>query len=124
MSRLLIPNTTQVPNVLLDEVIPSLKPGAVRVLLAILRFTYGFGKAADRISFTQLEKLTGLSRWGVNGAVDELRARQIVVVKLGAKGRGANEYALNLDVSTGQLVNKDDQSENLTRTYLKIVLAV
>jgi len=114
MSRLLIPNTTQVPNVLLDEVIPTLKPAAVRILLAIVRFTYGFGKPADRISFTQLAKVTGLSRWGVNGAVDELRAREIIIVKPGAKGRGANEYSLNLDISTGQLVRNNDQSYNLT----------
>ena len=114
MSRLLIPNTTQVPNVLLDEVIPTLKPAAVRILLAIVRFTYGFGKPADRISFTRLAKVTGLSRWGVNGAVDELRAREIIIVKPGAKGRGANEYSLNLDISTGQLVRNNDQSYNLT----------
>src|SRR5215813_5745945 len=114
MSRLLIPNTTQVPNVLLDEVIPTLKPAAVRILLAITRFTYGFGKPADRISFTQLAKVTGLSRWGVNGAVDELKAKKIINVKPGAKGRGANEYSLNLDISTGQLVRNNDQSYNLT----------
>src|SRR5215470_17248961 len=114
MSKLLIPNTTQMPNVLLDEVIPTLKPAAVRILLAIVRFTYGYGKPADRISFTQLARVTGLSRWGVNGAVDELKARKIINVKPGAKGRGANEYSLNLDIRTGQLVKKGDQCENLT----------
>jgi len=67
MSKLLIPNTTQVPNVLLDEVIPKLPPGAVRVLLAIVRKTYGFQKSSDCISYSQLQVLTGLSREGVNG---------------------------------------------------------
>jgi phage replication O-like protein O len=112
VARLLIPNTTQVPNVVLDEVIPRLKPGAVRVLLVIVRFTYGFGKEADRISYTQLQKVTGLSREGVRQAVKELG--ELVTVKPGARGKGANEYSLNINISTGELVRKLDQSEKLT----------
>lgn len=100
------------PNVFLDEVIPRLPPGAVRVILAIIRFTYGFGKASDRISLTQLQRATGLSREGVVQGVKGLR--NLITVKPGAKGRGANEYTLNLDISTGRLVNISDQSENLT----------
>src|SRR5437016_781097 len=98
MSRLLIPNTCQVPNVLLDEVIPRLPLGAVRVLLAIVRLTYGFGKASDRISYTQLSKATRLSRRKVIDGVRVLG--DIVTVQPGAKGRGANEYSLNLNIDT------------------------
>ena len=112
MSRLLIPNTTQVPNILLDEVMPKLPPGAVRVLLTIVRFTYGFGKSSDRISLSQLQGATGLSREGVSKGIKALG--DLIHVKPGARGRGANEYSLNLDISTGQLVKKSDQSENLT----------
>lgn len=109
---ILIPNTTQVPNILLDEVIPKLKPGAVRVLLAIVRFTYGYGKSSDRISLNQLQTITGLSRWGVVEAVNGLG--DLVMVKQGTKGRGANEYTLNLDITTGKLVKEVDQSKKLT----------
>ena len=112
MSRLLIPNTTQVPNILLDTVIPKLPPGAVRVLLAIVRKTYGFQKSSDRISIKQLRTLTGLSRQGVIRGTRVLGA--MMKIKPGSKGRGANEYSLNLDTSTGQLVNKVDQSDILT----------
>ena len=112
MSKLLIPNTTQVPNILLDEVIPKLPPGALRVLLVIVRFTYGFGKSSDRISLKQLEGVTGLSRWGVVQGIKALET--LINIRPGAKGRGANEYSLNLDIVTGQLVNKVDQSDNLT----------
>ena len=62
MSRLLIPNTCQVPNVLFDEVMPRLSDSSLRVLFAIVRFTYGFQKAADRISLGQLQKVTGMSQ--------------------------------------------------------------
>lgn len=117
MSRLLIPNTTQVPNVLLDQVIPKLPPpGAVRVLLAIVRKTYGFQKFSDCISFSSLQKLTGLSREGVNTGIKKINEKFCSLLKItpGAKGKGASEYSLDLDVSTGQLVRKVDQSDILT----------
>ena len=112
MSRLLIPNTCQVPNVLLDEVMPRLAASALKVLLAIVRKTYGFQKQSDRISFSQLQTLTGLSREGVNQGIKALRP--LLKIKPGHKGQIANEYSLNLDVATGLLVNKSDQSSNLT----------
>jgi phage replication O-like protein O len=112
VSKLLIPNVTPVPNALFDHVFLNLRPGALRVLLAIVRLTYGWQKVSDRISYSQLQKVTGLSREGVNNAVKELG--NLLTVKPGAKGRGANEYSLNVDISTGELVRKVDQSEKLT----------
>lgn len=109
MSKLLIPNTTQVPNVLLDVVMPQIKNASLRVLLAIVRKTYGFGKRADKISLTQLQRATGLSRQGVVNGIGGLG--KLLESKV---GKGINEYSLNLDVSTGQLVNAVDQSINLT----------
>jgi len=104
-NRLLIPNTTQVPNVILDVVIPKLTSGPVRVLLAIIRLTYGFGKSSDRFSLSYLAKKTGLSRRRVIDGVKSLG--NIIKIMPGKKGlktwEGANEYSLNLDVSTGQL---------------------
>ncbi len=106
MSRLLIPNTTQVPNILLDRLMAELKDTSLRVVLAIVRLTYGFQKRADRISLTQLQRMTGLSRQGAVSGIAALGP--LLNVRPGAKGRGANEYSLNLDVSTGQLVNHFD----------------
>ena len=104
-NRLLIPNTTQVPNVILDEVIPKLTSGPVRVLLAIIRLTYGFQKSSDRISHGSLAKKTGLSRRRVITGVKALGG--IIKVSPGKWGlktwEGANEYSLNLDILTGQL---------------------
>jgi len=110
MSKLLIPNTTQVPNVILDEVIPKLTSSPVRVLLAIIRLTYGFQKSSDRISQRSLAKKTGLSRRNVIKGVKALDGIiQIIPGKKGLKTwEGANEYSLNLDISTGLL-------EGLTR---------
>ena len=111
-NRVLIPNTTQVPNVLLDEIIPKLKPGAVRVLLAIVRLTYGWGKQSDRIGISQLQRNTGLSREGVIQGTKDLG--NLLTIKRSPKNsRIANEYALNVDISSGQLVHEFDQLEHL-----------
>jgi phage replication O-like protein O len=112
VSKLLIPNVTPVPNARFDHVFLNLRPAALRVLLAIVRLTYGWQKVSDQISYTQLQKVTGLSREGVNNAVKELG--NLLTVKPGTKGRGANEYGLNVDITTGELVRKVDQSEKLT----------
>lgn len=110
MSKLLIPNTTQVPNILLDVVMPAIKNASLRVLLAVARKTYGFQKAADDISLTQLQKLTGLSRQGVVNGIAGLG--NLLGVENG--NDGINRYRLNVDVSSGELVNLFDQSKKLT----------
>src|SRR5262249_22830401 len=71
-----------------------------------------FQKQSDRISLTQLQKLTGLSREGVIQGIKELG--WLLKVSRLEKSQVANEYKLNLDTETGQLVQSSDQSENLT----------
>ena len=62
---------------------------------AIVRQTYGFGVPSRQLGLKKLSKLTGLS---VQGG--------LITVKRGPRNtRVSNEYALNVDVSTGQLLN-------------------
>jgi phage replication O-like protein O len=110
VSKLLIPNTTQVPNVLLDVVMPAIKNASLRVLLAVARKTYGYQKSADDISLTQLQKLTGLSRQGVVNGISGLG--NLLGIENGDDGM--NRYRLNVDLSSGELVNLFDQSKKLT----------
>jgi len=102
VSKLLIPNTTQVPNVFLDKIMPLLSAGPLKVLLAIARFTYGFQRRSDKIGFKQLGKATGLSRRSAIEAVKFLG--ELIHVKPGGPGKGANEYSLNLDITEAQLL--------------------
>ncbi len=45
---------------ILDEIMRTLAPGAMKVLFAICRYTYGWGKPeGDRISLKQLRKSPG-----------------------------------------------------------------
>ena len=75
------PNYTQVPDELFDELMPRLSETELKVLLYVVRRTYGFKKSADDISLKQmvegiktrdgrqLDNGTGLSRPGVTKGV-------------------------------------------------------
>lgn len=113
MSKLLIPNTCQVPNVFFDELMAGLSNSSLRVLLAVVRFTYGFNKYSDRISLGQLQKATGMSRPGVVKGIKGLGS--LLTIRKGDQDkRESNEYSLNLNVATGELVNHVNQSTQLT----------
>jgi phage replication O-like protein O len=64
MSRIEAPNYTQTPNVVFDS-LAIFTDCQLRVILAICRKTFGWHKNRDRISLSQLQKMTGLSRRGV-----------------------------------------------------------
>lgn len=101
------PTYTQVPNVLLDNM-HLLTDAELRVTLAIVRKTIGYHKSGpEPISYTQIEKLTGLSRQGAINGVKAAIDRG--TVKLNGKGkRGVHLYAMNMKEST-PLTSGDDQ---------------
>ena len=63
----------------------------IRVVLAVIRKTYGFNKKADRISDGQLAADTGLSRQNINKAKRELLAMS--VLRMEGNKIGVNKYA-------------------------------
>ena len=91
MARALIPNSTQVPDVIIDQWMAVLSGAEFKVLLYIARRTYGFGKEADNISLnqlangirrrdgTQLDRGTGLSRTGVKEACKGLIQKGLLI---------------------------------------------
>jgi hypothetical protein len=112
VARALIPNSTQVPDVIFDRWMAELSGAEFKVLLYIARRTYGFSKDADAISLNQLargirrrdgtslDRGTGLSRSGVKAACNALIAKGLVLraANTGPDGREAEEstYRLNL----------------------------
>ena len=56
-----IPNYFQCPNLIVDELLPLLDNSELRVLLAIVRQTIGWHKPWDRLSSSQLAKVSGCS---------------------------------------------------------------
>jgi hypothetical protein len=85
------PNCTLVPDEFFDVVAPNLTEGELRVLLYIIRRTFGFKKDSDAISLRQmvegirtkdgrvLDQGTGLSKPSVVRAVKGLIEKEIIV---------------------------------------------
>ena len=105
------PRYTQVPDELFDELMSHLSGAELKVLLYIIRRTFGFKKDVDNISLNQickgiitrdgevLDKGTGLSQQSVITALKGLIASNAIVAKRRtSKERGyeSTTYSLNL----------------------------
>ena len=88
------PNYTQVPNLLLDEHMKNMDKAELKIVLLACRKTFGWRKERDRISYTQFEKLTGLSRASVQTGI--LKAIGRGVLERFACDNGF-EYSLVID---------------------------
>jgi hypothetical protein len=120
-----IPNSTQVPNVIIDYVIPRIGEAEARCLLYICRRTYGFHKQSDRISFSQfidgisdkagkvLDYGAGLARASVAKGLKNLCDAQAIAIKKTTKG---NYYHINLDMDVEKVVQLLDQSTTHTKS--------
>ena len=85
------PHFTQVPDEAIDQLMPRLSGAEFKVLMYIIRRTYGFKKSADDISLSQmvegirtkdgrqLDSGTGLSKPSVTAAVKGLVEQRIIV---------------------------------------------
>src|SRR5688572_11787025 len=87
--------TTQIPNILLDHYLKHLSAAELKILLVIMRQTYGWidkrtgkRKIKDRISYGQFMAKTGLSRRSVSSAIKSLSEKTL----------------LNISCHTGNLV--------------------
>ena len=121
----LIPNSTQIPNIILDFVLPRVPEAEARVLLYICRRTFGFHKQEDNISFSQFENGiksrqdrqldfgTGMSRPAINTSLHNLIKAEAIYVQQNSRG---NRYRLNLRMDVDKVVNVVNQLRKLTRT--------
>jgi hypothetical protein len=87
------PNYTQTPNQLFDELLPHLNEGELKVLLYIIRRTFGFQRDADDISIKQmmdglvtrdgrrLDEGVGLSRSAVIRALKGLQDKGVILAR-------------------------------------------
>lgn len=97
------PNYTNVPDSFFDVLLPLLTDVEIRVLLYIIRRTYGFKKAADQVSLSQitdgittregrvLDGGAGVSKGGAIRAIARLEARGILLVQRNRSAARGNE---------------------------------
>jgi phage replication O-like protein O len=107
------PNYTQTPNEFFDEVAKTLKEGELRVMLVIMRQTFGWGnKQWDRISISQLMEKTGMKRDAVVRSTKSLVEKKLVTKhKEGKKGNEECWYSLVVEEPT-EFSNPIDDSNN------------
>src|SRR5690242_3656707 len=107
----LSPRYTQVPDELFDELMAHLSGAELKVLLYIIRRTFGFKKDTDNISLNQICKGittrrgevldcgTGLSQNAVLSALKGLLAKKAIVAKRNEsreRGHEPTTYSLNI----------------------------
>ena len=105
------PKYTQVPDEVFDDLLPDLNKSELKVLLYIIRRTFGFKKENDNISThqimngiktkdgKQLDKGTGLSNRAVINAVRSLEEKNIIIAHRRVdkeKGNLPTTYSLNI----------------------------
>jgi len=109
------PRYTQVPDELFDELLAELSGSETKVLLYVIRRTFGFKRESDHISLSQmvngitkkdgtiLDKGTGLHKDSVATAIKSLISKGILCCKScrhQSGGFGPNEYSLNVIQNT------------------------
>ena len=117
------PNYTQVPDELLDYLMPLLSEAELKVLLYVVRRTFGFRKRADAISVNQmasgittrdgrvLDGGTGLSKTSVRKAVQSLVEAGVLTVEKRQSEDGeyeTNIYTLAMASGVGQILTHPD----------------
>ncbi|MBA7490505.1 hypothetical protein ES702_01043 [subsurface metagenome] len=105
------PHYTMVPDEIFDKLLPCLNPSELKVLLYLVRRTFGFKKDKDSISLTQIsngirtrtgkviDTGTGLSRPAIIKALKVLEENNIILAHRSRNYKGekqTNIYSLNV----------------------------
>jgi DNA-binding HxlR family transcriptional regulator len=98
MARIPKPNYTQAPNVLLDELLPDISTlGELKVTLVVVRHTIGWHEEEAQLTFSELERRTGLARSAVNQGLQRAMERGTIERRVeGPNGAAEVFYTLNL----------------------------
>lgn len=111
--RIPAPNYTQTPNVCFDELFKTLKEGELRVILVIIRQTFGWHRSFDRISLSQIADKSGIDRRSVCRALASLISKKLVAKKkFGEKGKERCYYTLVLESIPEETVDPLDGIES------------
>src|SRR5512135_736680 len=111
------PNYTQVPDELFDTLMVELSGAELKVLLYIIRRTFGFKRDSDTISLSQmlgglktsdgrqLDRGVGISKRSLLAALRTLQERGVILTKRRISAERGNEptsYRLNIRTVTPQ----------------------
>ncbi len=129
------PRYTPIPDQLLDDVMAFLSGAELKVLLYIMRHTYGYKKSADSISVKQMvegitaadgrvvDRGTGLSKASVHSAVKQLEENALIIVErrdTAAGDSAVNVYRIREAQEPGGLKIRLPRSKNQTTVGQKV----
>src|SRR5579862_7049535 len=107
--RIVKPSHFQTPNDLVDHWLPLLKEGELRILIVVLRKTFGWQKEKDQISLSMFEKITGMTTSAVVNSIKSLVEKGLIKKEItGVFGKEEVFYSL--------VVHDDDDNDE----YIKI----
>jgi len=130
------PQYTMVPDEIFDRLLPYLSPSELKVLLYLVRRTFGFKKDSDTISLSQIcngiktrtgkviDNGTGLSRPAVIKGLKVLENNNIIIAHRSKNYKGekqTNTYSLNIIHKVVKNFNYRSKT-NLTRVGKKVNL--
>lgn len=99
-----IPNSFQLPNAFVDDMLAQVSGNACKVYLLIVRKTRGWQKEKDCISYSQIQKIAGIkSHETIKNALNELLELGLIKVKQGNE-KTPNQYRLNDNYGTTKIV--------------------
>lgn len=98
--KIIAPNYTQTPNELFDEWLPRLGEIELKVLLLIMRKTFGWHKTREKISISYFSKLTGSCEKHVLKAIRSLIEKGLISKKVSGP--------IGMQVTYYELIVQDD----------------
>ena len=107
-----IPNSFQVPNALVDDLMAELGGVELKCYLLVIRKTKGWSKEFDAISLSQFVTFTGAGKTAVINALKNLVDAGLLVRKVGV--RNTSVYAINLFKNNTSSESELVQKVNLT----------
>ncbi|WP_284118263.1 replication protein [Acinetobacter seifertii] len=110
-----VPNSFQVPNAFVDEVLNKISDASCKIYLVICRKTRGWNKEMDSISLSQFEEITGKSRPTVVKCLNEL-IKVGLVVEQPSTVHG-NTFKLGNDTSVGLVIKFPSKKFLLPKIY-------
>lgn len=126
MSKIAPPCYTQYPNLILDEYMEDMSGAELKVISVIVRKTYGWHKERDVISYSQIQKISGLSTNALKKAINDLKKKELIIVNRVGKGKGIKtSYEINMsendtkdlfnvsknDIKKPSIVSKNDTTK-------------
>lgn len=98
---------TKIVNSVLDELINKKLSGQqLRIVLLIIRKTWGFNKKEDYVSLTQMKMLTGISKHRLSLVVNSLQLTKIITVNENINGK-VKKYSINKNFDEWLTVNEN-----------------